>query len=174
VRDLIQEYHRRVLQPASGVSDSLAQRNGPDRAYKVFQSATLLDDRGEATNFLPLGSMFHLRLQLAAPVAFESPTITIGIDDTLGHRLLTIQTPLTNPVADRLEGKCQLDCRVPNFPLAPGEYWLKLGMWSMVAEVDEVDRVMHFSVTNADKFGEGRGIHQGLCVAPSQWTVQNN
>jgi hypothetical protein len=31
--------------------------------------------------------------------------------------------------------------------------------------------VMHFSVTNADKFGEGRGIHQGLCVAPSQWIV---
>jgi lipopolysaccharide transport system ATP-binding protein len=174
VHDLIQEYHKRVLQPSSGVSDSLAERGGPDRAYRVFQSATLIDDRGEPTNFLPLGGLFHLRLGLAAPVTFESPTITIGIDDTLGHRLITVQTPLTNPVFDRIEGTCQVECKVPNFPLAPGEYWIKLGMWSMVAEVDEVDRVMHFSVTNADKFGEGRGIHQGLCVAPSKWSVMKN
>jgi lipopolysaccharide transport system ATP-binding protein len=172
VRSLIQEYHKRVLQPASGGGgDDLSQRHGTRRTQKVYQCATLLDDRGEATNFVPLGSQFHLRLVLLAEPALECPTITIGIDDTLGHRLLSLQTPVTRPVLDHVEGNVVVDCKVQHFPLAPGEYWIKLGLRSLVGEVDEIERVMHFSVTNADKFGEGRGIHQGLCVAPSQWTV---
>jgi lipopolysaccharide transport system ATP-binding protein len=171
VRELIQEYHRRVLQPASGVGDALAERGGPGRVHKIYRTATLLDEGGEPTNFVPLGGVFHLRLGLEAPVTVESPTLTIGIDDTLGHRLLSLLTPLTNPVLERIDKPCVVDCRVPNFPLAPGEYWIKLGLSSVAAEIDEVERVLHFSVTNADKFGEGRGIHQGLCVAPSKWTV---
>jgi lipopolysaccharide transport system ATP-binding protein len=170
VSDLILEYHRRVLQPAGG-GEPLADRQGLGRAQRVYQSATLLDDRGEPTNFIPLGGTFRVRLELDAAGVLESPTITVGIDDTLGHRLLSLQTPVTSPVIERIEGKCQIECLVANFPLAPGEYWLKLGLRSVVAEVDEIERVMHFSVTNADKFGEGRGIHQGLCVAPCQWTV---
>jgi lipopolysaccharide transport system ATP-binding protein len=171
VRELIQEYHKRVLQPASGGSDDLSQRADPGRSQKVYQSALLLDERGEPTSFIPLGSRFHLRLGMRATPALECPTITVGIDDTLGHRLLSLQTPVTNPVLDHVEGQVTVDCKVQHFPLAPGEYWLKLGLRSLVAEVDEIERVMHFSVTNADKFGEGRGIHQGLCVAPVEWTV---
>src|SRR5262249_48566804 len=131
----------------------------------------LLADNGQPTNFLPLGGIFHLRLGLETPVCLEAPTITVGIDDTLGHRLLSLITPLTRPVLERLEGGWRVDCRVVNFPLSPGEYWVKLGLRSATEDVDEVERVLHFSVTNADKFGEGRGIHQGLCVAPCQWTA---
>jgi lipopolysaccharide transport system ATP-binding protein len=171
VRELIQEYHKRVLQPASGGGDDLSLRHGRGRAQKVFQRAILLDERGEATNYVSLGSQFHLRLGLLVVPALECPTITIGIEDTLGHRLLSLQTPVTRPVLDHVEGQVVVDCKVRHFPLAPGEYWVKLGLRSLVGEVDEIERVMHFSVTNADKFGEGRGIHQGLCVAPSQWTV---
>ena len=170
VRELIQEYHKRVLQPASG-GDDLSARSGPGRAQKVYQRATLLDERGEPTNFIPLGGQFHLRLGLRAVPPLDCPTITVGIDDTLGHRLLSLQTPVTSPVLEHVEGQVTVDCKVQHFPLAPGEYWLKLGLRSLVAEVDEIERATHFSITNADKFGEGRGIHQGLCVAPSQWTV---
>jgi lipopolysaccharide transport system ATP-binding protein len=171
VGELIQQYHKRVLKPASDTEQTLAERGGPGRARKVFQSAMLLNNRQQPTNFIPLGSAFHIRMVLNAAVPLESPTITIGIDDTLGHRLLSLQTPLTNPVMDWISGSTEVNCRVDNFPLAPGEYWIKLGLRSLVAEVDDVERVMHFSVTNADKFGEGRGIHQGLCVAPSRWQV---
>jgi lipopolysaccharide transport system ATP-binding protein len=171
VQDLIHEYHQRVLQPANGSDDCLAERSDLGRVHKVYRTAELLNDRGQPTNFLPLGGLFHLRLGLDSPVTIDSPTITIGIDDTLGHRLLSLVTPLTNPILDKVLGACRIDCHVGNFPLAPGEYWIKLGLRSSVTEIDEVERVMHFTVINADKFGEGRGIHQGLCVAPAQWTV---
>jgi hypothetical protein len=104
-----------------------------------------------------------------APEAIDYPTITIGIDDALGQRLLSILTPRTQPVLQRLHGRCEVECRVPNFPLAPGEYWMKLGLACATGEIDDVERVFRFSVTNADAFGEGRGIHRGVCVAPSKW-----
>ena len=171
VSELVADYHRRVIQPHKNDGVSLAERNGVARKQKLFRLATLLDEAGEPTNFLQLGRAFHLRIDLMAPIAIEYPTITIGIDDTLGHRLLSLCTPLSQPAVERLEGSCQIDCRVEQFPLAPGEYWLKLGLATPGMEIDEVDRVLHFSVTNGEAFGEGRGIHRGLCVAPSRWTL---
>src|SRR5205807_6979271 len=80
-------------------------------------------------------------------------------------------TPVSRPVLERLSGRAVLECMVPNFPLAPGEYWIKLGLSAMPDEIDEVERALRFSVTNADAFGAGRGHHRGLCVAPSQWRL---
>jgi hypothetical protein len=131
----------------------------------------LLDEEGESTNFIPLGSSFRLRIGLEPARPIDSPVITIGIDDSLGQRLLSLLTPVGHPALARLAGPCQVECEVPIFPLAPGEYWLKLGLATPAEEVDDVERVLHFSVTNADAFGSGRGIHRGVCVAPSRWTV---
>ena len=49
VPELIQEYHRRVLQPAGGVSEALAERNGPGRLHRVYRSATLLSSCRKAS-----------------------------------------------------------------------------------------------------------------------------
>jgi lipopolysaccharide transport system ATP-binding protein len=170
VRDIIQDYHRRLLENQGGNGATLAELDGPERIYKIFRSATLVDDAGEPTSFLALGGTFRLRMTLATHLNIEYPTITVGIDDTMGQRLLSLQTPLTNPAVDRLSGESVVECRVEKFPLAPGDYWVKLGIGVVPDALDEVERALRFSVTNADAFGEGRGIHRGLCVAPSQWT----
>jgi lipopolysaccharide transport system ATP-binding protein len=170
VPELVREYHRRVL-GGPGDGGPLAGPPSPARPTPVFRSLTLLNDDGEPTNFLPLGGAFRARIGLEAQRPIDFPAITVGIDDTLGQRLLSLVTPLSRPVLERLEGRCEVECQVPVFPLAPGEYWVKLGLAAAGAEVDDVERVLQFSVTNADAFGEGRGLHRGLCVAPSRWAV---
>jgi lipopolysaccharide transport system ATP-binding protein len=170
VRDLVQEYHRRVLQTHGDAGSSLSDLNSPTRVHKIFRSATLLDDAGEPTNFLSVGGRFHLRLVLDAPINVEAPNITIGIDDNLGQRLLSLQTPATNPVLPRLQQSGVLECVVESLPLAPGDYWVKLGLAAVPDEIDEIERAMRFTVTEGDLFGSGRGHHRGLCVAPSRWT----
>ncbi len=170
VRELIQEYHRRVLQTQDHAEKSLSDLDLPSRVHRVFQSVALLDDAGESTNFVPLGGVFHLRMALRPPIAVESPTFTIGIDDNLGQRVLSLQTPLTRPVMERLQVAGVLECRVDKFPLAPGDYWIKLALSAVPDEIDEIERVLRFTVTESDAFGEGRGFHRGLCIAPSQWT----
>jgi lipopolysaccharide transport system ATP-binding protein len=172
VHQLTQEYHRRVLATHADVGTALSAMDSSARVYKIFHSATLLDDLGEPTNFMPVGGRFHLRLMLDAPVAIESPTVTIGIDDNVGQRLFSLQTPLTNPALTRLEKPGTLDCVVDMLPLAPGDYWIKLGFASTPDEIDEIERALRFTVTEGELFGSGRGHHRGLCVIPSKWNFE--
>jgi hypothetical protein len=131
-----------------------------------------LDAEGEPTTFIPLGGLFRARIDLDAQKPINYPAVTIGIDDTMGQRLLSLVTPLSRTVLERVEGNCEVECRVASFPLAPGEYWLKLGLAAADVAIDDVERALHFSVLNGEAFGEGRGIHRGVCVAPSTWSAQ--
>jgi lipopolysaccharide transport system ATP-binding protein len=172
VHDLVQEYHRRVLNAHGDAGTTLSELNSPTRVHKIFRAATLLDDQGEPTNFMPVGGRFHLRLVLDAPITVEAPTVTVGIDDNLGQRLISLQTPLTNPALARLQQPGLLDCVVESLPLAPGDYWVKLGFAAVPDEIDEIERALRFTVTEGELFGGGRGHHRGVCVAPSNWSFQ--
>jgi hypothetical protein len=83
-----------------------------------------------------------------------------------------LQTPLTNPVLPRLQQPGVLECVVESLPLAPGDYWVKLGLAAVPDEIDEIERALRFTVTEGELFGSGRGHHRGLCVAPSRWSFQ--
>ena len=85
--------------------------------------------------------------------------------------VLSCCTPLSTIAVRRLEGRCEVDCRIDQFPLAPGEYWLKLGMLAGGTVVDAVEQALHFSVIDGEAFGEGRGFDRGICVAPSKWSL---
>ena len=171
VHDAIGEYRRRVMTPPASDGTSPFDRTGPDRRVPVFRSATLLDADGNPTNYVPLGGPFHLRIGFEMADALDFPTIGIGIDDTLGQRVLTLHTPLSKVAVERLDGTCTVDCRVEQFPPAPGDYWLKLAVSSLGREVDSVDRALHFTVVNGDAFDEGRGFTRGLSVASSRWNL---
>src|SRR5262249_36721736 len=141
----------------------------PSRKEKIFQSVSLLDDAEQPTQFIALGGSFRVRIELYAPRPIEYPAITLGIDDTMGQGLLSLVTPLSRPVLELLEGPCAVEGSVESFPLAPGDYGLQLGRAAAEGWLEQIERAVHLTVTNADAFGEGRGIHRGLCVAPSTW-----
>jgi lipopolysaccharide transport system ATP-binding protein len=173
VPDTVGEYCRRVMAPPAGDGSSPFDRMGPERPVRAFRSATLLDNDGDPTSYVPLGGLFRVRIGLDVPEPIDFPTIGIGIDDTMGQRLLTLHTPLSRDDVARVEGRCAVDCRVDPFPLAPGDYWMKLALSAAGGEIDAVERALHFSVVNGEVFGEGRGFLRGLCVAPSSWAVQS-
>ena len=170
VRELVREYHRRVLQTQETSGASLADLESPSRLIKIFQGVQMLDAQDQSTAFVPMGGEFRLRLQLQAPSPIDFPVVTIAIDDHLGQRMISLQTPLTRPVIERLQGDLSLECRVEQFPLAPGDYWVKLGISAGPDEIDIVDRVLRFTVAEADAFGSGNGFHRGVCIAPSVWS----
>ena len=105
-------------------------------------------------------------------MSVESPVVTLGIDDRVGTRMLSLQTPLTDAILPRLQDPGVLDCVVQALPLAPGDYWIKLGFAGEPQELDEIDRAMRFTVTAGELFGSGRGHHKGVCVAESQWRFE--
>jgi lipopolysaccharide transport system ATP-binding protein len=165
VADVVSEYHRRVMGAhANGVA--ILDQGGARHSEVTFRSVALLDEMGDPTGLVPLGGPFHIRIGLNAAEPIDYPCIGIGIDDLLGHRLLTAETPLSHVAVERVDGRCEVDCRIESFPLAPGDYWIKLGLNEY-----EVERAFRFTVANGDAFGDGRGYLRGICVAPSRWSL---
>jgi lipopolysaccharide transport system ATP-binding protein len=170
VADMIAEYRRRTAtSPANRGVVSLASR--PGREEPILRAVTLLDDAGNPTNDMPLGGCFHLRIGLRTPRGIVYPTIGACIDDHLGQRVLSLHTPLNEGAIPEVTGDCTVDCRVEHFPLAPGDYWVKLSLLAMGNELDSVEQALRFRVNDGEAFGEGRGFHRGLCVAPSHWSL---
>jgi lipopolysaccharide transport system ATP-binding protein len=167
--EVTRDYYRAVHQSRSDVRASLADVDRESRGDAVLESAHLMDESGRRTDCLPLGGLFHLRIGLRPSRPIDEPTIGLGIDDAPGQRLLSLHTPLSRGSIGRIDAPCAVDCRVPVFPLAPGDYWIKLALTVKGSVVDAVDRAVHFSVVDGDAFGEGRGFHRGFCVAPSAW-----
>jgi lipopolysaccharide transport system ATP-binding protein len=163
VAELIDEYRRRTMALQSGGGASFAA------AGRVLRSASLLDPEGNPTNFIPLSGEFHLRIGLEVPGRIAYPTVGIGFDDMSGHRLLTVVTPRSGAVVEELAGHCALDCRIPLFPLAPGDYAVKVSVADGGHEIDVQERALHFIVVDGELLSEGRGFHRGCCIAPSRW-----
>jgi lipopolysaccharide transport system ATP-binding protein len=172
VPDVVREYHRRIADTQAGGSDSLWDIGGPERGRKLIRSMTLLDEQGEPTNYVPLGGRLVLRIGLDVGEPIDNPCIGLGFDDTLGQRLLTVHTPLSRAAIPRLSGPCMVDCQIPQFPLAPGDYWVKIAIAIGGHQVDVVERALCFAVVDGAAFGEGRGYSlRGVCVAPSDWRL---
>jgi hypothetical protein len=121
-----------------------------------------------------MGGVLRVRLELKSDEPLDFPDVTLGIDDNMGQRLLSLRNPKSKAVLERLHGKHVVECEVPMLPLAPGDYWLKLGLAMHGDELDEIERALRFTVTEGDAFGDGRGFHRGLCVAPSVWRELGN
>ncbi len=170
VPDIVREYHTRVLGDIGGGCTDLAQRRDRLGEQAALRSATILDAAGAPSAYVPLSGQFHVRIGFDCPEPIDVPIVGLGFDDSLGQRMLTVHTPMRTAALDRLEGQCFVDCRIDAFPLAPGEYWLKISLAGNNQEIDMVERALHFTVADGDAFGEGRGFSRGVCVAASMWS----
>jgi hypothetical protein len=63
---------------------------------------------------------------------------------------------------------------VAAFPLAPGQYRIKISVSAQTEAIDVVENAFCFAVIDRDAFREGRRFHAGICVAPCDWTLSNN
>jgi lipopolysaccharide transport system ATP-binding protein len=166
LREVVAQYHRNVLDDGDG--DARDTTFG-DRC-RFFRSAQLLDDTGVPTTHLPMGSEFRLRARLEAPEAITYPIFVVMIDSAAGQRMLTTSSPNKPTSIPQLNAPSVLECYIPMLPLAPGEYWVKLGLWRG-QYIEQVEHAVRFTVRDADTFGDGWGADKGVCVTPSTWTL---
>jgi lipopolysaccharide transport system ATP-binding protein len=163
VDNVLAHYRRQIV-------GSMAQDEPcPFDNAQFFSGASLIDQHGSARTFIELGREFHLRVNLACVHAIRHPQIGIGIDNLTGQRMLTIHTPKSRRCIGPIIEKSVIHCRIAQFPLAPGEYTIKLSVTENCQEIESIDPALRFVVTDAEQFDEGRGHHRGVCIAPSEW-----
>jgi lipopolysaccharide transport system ATP-binding protein len=163
--DVIDHYRRRAYARLERVENDAR----PSLDSRYIKEVLLLGPGGETTTFVPLGGTFHLRIVFHAGKTLTSPVIGLGIDDALGHRMLSIHSPVAAGGIDDVYGGCAVDCIGPEFPLAPGTYSVRLALAKGREPLDVLERALRLTVVDADLFGQGRGFHRGVCVARSQW-----
>jgi len=164
---ILKKYHEQ-----NRANDGLVGRyNSGSGCQGIIREAVLLDAKGAPTDHLLLGREFHLRLVLESGEPILSPVISLGIDDELGQRVLSINTPLSHTAIEAVDDRTVVECRVPDFPAVPGEYWVKIAVGVGQSTLDQVEQALFFRVENAELFNEGRGFHRGSCVARALWSV---
>ena len=167
---VIRDYHERIEGPRAEMGSSLADLERAAGLQPVIRSATLLDEAGVPTGFVPLGGPFRIRIGFRAPQLLKSPLILVGFEDAMGQRILTVRTPRSRLAVAALEGECSVDCRIDPFPLAPGDYSIKISLadrgeyW-----IDWVEPPCGSASGTATRSARGVGHLNGTCVAPSHW-----
>jgi lipopolysaccharide transport system ATP-binding protein len=163
-RDVVAHYRRHAF---ARVNESAPEAFAKAR---YFRAAELLDEGGNVTSYLPVGTAFCLRILLDPPQRVLHPHINVLIETTAGERMLTLQTPASRRDVGEIAGPTEVRCCVRQFPAAPGEYVVRLQLLDGRQGLEHVGDAALFSVVDGDLFGEGRGFNRGYCVAPGEWS----
>jgi lipopolysaccharide transport system ATP-binding protein len=154
-----QSWNRRASTPPKGDSD-----------VNAITRVELITD-GNQPQYLELGRPLVIEIDVCLAEAIFAPTVGIGIDNAWGQRILSLHTHRTHHLAASMSGQCRIRVTVPQCPLAPDEYTLRVVISSRNGHVATLDRALTFAVIDAEAFGEGRGFHRGYCVAPTTWEI---
>ena len=69
-----------------------------------------------------------------------------------------------------------LECKISDFSLAPGQYYLSLGFSTRIKQVDFLERVSCIEVARGDVYGTGHLPYkgQGYFLTQAEWKIEKN
>ncbi len=171
---VISKYMRQFESSARHEIDLRKHNGRKPGAEPIISRLQLSDGTGRRTDTFPAGGKLVIEMELQPNDVLTNPSLGVGVSDQIGNRLFTVGTyysagelePITNPTSVR--------CDIPELPLAPGQYWLTLGVG--VSEDPSRDWIQHaacFYVVEADYFRCGRNVSvgQGSFLVRSQWSI---
>jgi lipopolysaccharide transport system ATP-binding protein len=165
IAEALAEYHKAIR---AAVSD------GPVQPVKItnrryFRSMDVVDETGESTRVIPMGTTLNIKMEMEFPDRFDQPVLFVFIDNTAGQKVLCVASPKSERAISTLSGPSELSCVIDQLPLQPGDYYVRLGLMRTGEYVEETERALMFTVRDADTFRDGWGAHGGACVANSRW-----
>jgi lipopolysaccharide transport system ATP-binding protein len=139
----------------------------------VIQHITTRSDDGTPTQDFISGSGFTIEIDYDSPVPLRSPNITMVFEAMTGERLFAIQTRSHHGPIATLPQSGSIACRLPDLPLAPGNYYITFMFDSQSHQIDFLERAIVFAVAPSDYFGT-RHIppeHQGRVLVAAEWLL---
>jgi hypothetical protein len=141
---------------------------------KCLRGAYFLNSQGVSASFVPLGGQLRLRLRLCPPTALPSLNISIGIDNPLHERMLSIYTPTSDWID--AEANCVeiIECQINQLPLPPGEYIVKVAILSGGQVFEVIEPAAVFSVADSNTSDQGKRFTSGRCFARARWLYRQS
>jgi lipopolysaccharide transport system ATP-binding protein len=100
-------------------------------------------------------------------------TVSIGILNHYGLRLLTCNSRLQGALVIPATGALTISCLIEDLRLTPGNYIISLSLWNSGALVDHLPAAAAFSVVGCDLYGTGRlpSAAKGFWLPRTRWSV---
>jgi lipopolysaccharide transport system ATP-binding protein len=159
---------------------SISKREDRSGSQKIrFKNVTLRNEKFELVELIQNGKTSYFELefdQLHHQSQLKNVHFSIGINDSLGDRILLLSTDLTNenfPVLDKNQNKVYL--KVENFPLKAGIYSYTLNCRIDNELADWVKFAGEFIVEEGDFFQTGKALpsNQGHFMIPHSFFIDN-
>lgn len=144
----------------------------------VIRRIHLENEDGEATGHFAYGDTLRVVVELdSGDELFTHPEVGIGVDTHMGQRVFTVGTFYSTHTLDNFKGRVRVVCDMPNIPLGPGLYQIKVALASgtQANQVDGVNEAVQFEIDPTDVFGVGRlpTPGQGNVLVRSQWRLES-
>lgn len=115
----------------------------------------LLDRGGQCRSSLRSGEGMLVAVDLRPTSRLSHVRVGIGINDTTGQRLATLQTHYTGFEIDSVDENVTVMCEVPEVALAPGEYGFTIAVASGQQSIDQLELPGFLSIVASDYYGHG-------------------
>jgi lipopolysaccharide transport system ATP-binding protein len=158
--------------PGGGEADLANHPRRRPGCPPILGSIRLLNSQGVATDQFQCGEPITVEIRVDPRSTVGQPHFAIGFEDTLGCRLFTVATYLSDRAADAARCRSGVVCRLNEVPLAPGRYALSLNagprewVWT-----DFIDQAMWVEVTAANYYANGQlpNPEWGRFLVRSRW-----
>jgi lipopolysaccharide transport system ATP-binding protein len=143
----------------------------------ILGKVRLLDGAGKPVTQVTCGAPVAIEVAVKPGCPVAEPHLAVGFEDTLGCRIFTAATYLTDTATAEMRRAGRLVCRLDELPLAPGRYCLTLnagpqgGQWA-----DVIDQALWFEVIASDFYGNGKlpNPDWGRCLVRSRWALSES
>ena len=139
----------------------------------ILQNLVCLDGEGERIGSVAAGSPLRLEITYKHEGPLKDPFFGITFENAAGVRIFSAQTQQNHgPLPDH-NAEGVITCELPRLPLAPGIYFISLGIGSRGVLLDAVERAIRLEVIESDVFGTGFLLptRHSLVLVDSLWRV---
>jgi lipopolysaccharide transport system ATP-binding protein len=151
--------------------DLTAHPNRRPGSKPLLNRVRLLDAAGRSASEFLCGGPLTVEVWLDPAHHLTRPQIAVGVDDSLGARLVTAATYLCDSPPDGWPVH-RYRCRIEELPLTPGRYSLTLNAGPLhAAWADMIDQAVWLDVAPANFYGNGRmpSPDWGRFLVRSRW-----
>jgi lipopolysaccharide transport system ATP-binding protein len=147
------------------------------RAYclPLLKKIRLIGANNQPKSTFTSGEYVRFEITFDPITPLNDPQFGIGVDDSLGTRVFSLATYLSNTQLPPLTDRCIVACEVSDLFLAPGRYYLSLSAGTTNNNlIDALDNAVAFDVEAADYFGNGRVCtpNLGKVLMRSSWSAR--
>ena len=168
--------HHLQVDDSSGQSLDLSTLPRNPSHSSVLKKLKLRNANDEISSEFACGSSLRVEIEYEQEEPIRSPRFGVIVEDDLGNRLFFVQTEVQYGKCPDLQGQGQISCLIESLPLAPGRYFLTLGCASRGQQLDYLERVGYFDVSEADFFGTGKlpPPTHGKILVKAEWQVDQS